>query len=515
MTHTTNPVAVAGVLGPQISQHWPAAAAGLVFLVFALLAQRWLTPDPLAGVPVVGKGNRSARRTQFLQGRAEQLYLEGYRQFKDSVFRVTKTLKKDTICVPPKYLLELKKAPDNVISFTKAVYDSMHVRYTRIPVDNPVVDHAVRGSLTPALPRLNASIADEVAESLRLELPQSTTDWSEVHINAKIQRIIAMVSGRVFIGPELCRDERYIEASINYTVDLMAAVHAIGRIPAFLRPIVAPWQAATRKLYRRTDDAEAVFRPIVTARREAAEKGDYQEPDDMLQWILNAQAKFGALSDRDLAISQLNVSFAAIHTTSMTTLNAVYWLAAKPELIPMLRDDVQQALVESGGEFTSGALQNMKRLDSFLKEVMRLTPLSVGSFQRKVLKPLTLPNGQTIPEGMTIEIPAAGINHDAELFPNPETFDALRFYRLRESKVHAASGTQAAEVVMQAQFVSVGNTYLAFGYGKHACPGRFFAANEIKMILANLLCNYDVRLPDGVTERYKNLPMGASVSAHL
>ncbi|GKT46576.1 cytochrome P450 monooxygenase ATR2 [Colletotrichum spaethianum] len=385
----------------------------------------------------------------------------------------------------------------------------MQAKYTKIENDMPILVHAVRASLTPALPRLNASISDEVVEAMRLELPQST-DWNEININAKLLRIIAMVSGRVFIGSELCRDERYLDASINYTVDLMTAVHVIAMVPSFLRPIVASWLPTTKKLYERIAAAEAVFRPIVTARKEAAKKGDYQEPDDMLQWILNAQTKFGELSDRHLAMAQLGISFAAIHTTTMTTTNAMYWLAAKPDLIPMLRDDVQQALLGSGGEFTSAALQNMKKLDSFLKEVMRVSPLSASSFQRKVLKSLTLPNGQTIPEGMFIDIPSGGVNNDPDIFPAPEVFDALRFYKLREAKEHAASGTKAVEVVMQAQFVSVGTTHLTFGYGKHACPGRFFAVNEIKMIMANIVCDYDVKLPDGVTERYENRIFGAS-----
>lgn len=47
-----------------------------------------------------------------------------------------------------------------------------------------------------------------------------------------------------------------------------------------------------------------------------------------------------------------------------------------------------------------------------------------------------------------------------------------------------------------------------FGYGRHACPGRFFAANEIKLILARILVDYDIRMPDGLTERYANLKMG-------
>ncbi|KAK8030950.1 ent-kaurene oxidase [Apiospora arundinis] len=53
---------------------------------------------------------------------------------------------------------------------------------------------------------------------------------------------------------------------------------------------------------------------------------------------------------------------------------------------------------------------------------------------------------------------------------------------------------------------------MAFGYGKHACPGRFFAANEIKLILAHILLQYDLRMPDGATERYQRVIRGPAES---
>lgn len=53
---------------------------------------------------------------------------------------------------------------------------------------------------------------------------------------------------------------------------------------------------------------------------------------------------------------------------------------------------------------------------------------------------------------------------------------------------------------------------MAFGYGRHACPGRFFAANEIKLICAQILLNYDLKLPEGVSGRYANLHSGLTVS---
>ncbi|GKT57654.1 cytochrome P450 [Colletotrichum tofieldiae] len=122
MANATDPAAVAGAFDAQFSQHWPAATAGLVFVLFALLAQSWFTVDPLANVPVVGKGGRWARRKQFLHGKGNQLYIDGYRQVCGTRQH---QLQKDTICVPPKYLPELKKAPDDVISFTKAIDEVM------------------------------------------------------------------------------------------------------------------------------------------------------------------------------------------------------------------------------------------------------------------------------------------------------------------------------------------------------------------------------------------------------
>lgn len=60
----------------------------------------------------------------------------------------------------------------------------------------------------------------------------------------------------------------------------------------------------------------------------------------------------------------------------------------------------------------------------------------------------------------------------------------------------------------QYQFVSSTKENMAFGFGRHACPGRFFAATEIKMLLARLLLEYDIRMPDGVQHRYENIVRG-------
>jgi cytochrome P450 len=52
---------------------------------------------------------------------------------------------------------------------------------------------------------------------------------------------------------------------------------------------------------------------------------------------------------------------------------------------------------------------------------------------------------------------------------------------------------------------------MGFGYGRHACPGRFFAANEIKLILARMILDFDMKMPDGVTERFENIKIAGNV----
>ena len=49
-----------------------------------------------------------------------------------------------------------------------------------------------------------------------------------------------------------------------------------------------------------------------------------------------------------------------------------------PDLQLELRDEVREALLQSEGAFTSNALQGMKKMDSFLKETLRVHPATMG-----------------------------------------------------------------------------------------------------------------------------------------
>lgn len=227
--------------------------------------------------------------------------------------------------------------------------------------------------------RLNPLIAEEVDQCFRDLLPPGEfATFTPVAMHQTLVQMVAIVSGRIFIGPELCRTPEYVDMAVNYTMDVIHAREAVTRTPKWQRPFKAPHLAEVKALRAREKKAWAMVKPIIDARlrAQAEDPLDYQKPDDLLQWILESgDAK---LSVQDMAEMQLALTFAAIHTTTMTVTSALYTLAAKPEVVPVLREEARSAL-QKHKAFTSAAFLDMKKMDSFFSENARYYPLAFST----------------------------------------------------------------------------------------------------------------------------------------
>ncbi|PSR87239.1 ent-kaurene oxidase [Coniella lustricola] len=500
---------VASAAVERLSTQWPFVLSALLVFAAAWFMQSLFKQDPLSKIPFIGAevGDESKRLTAFLQD-AKAMYAQGYKKFKQGMFRLTTTRESPMVVLSPRFLNELKDLPDDVLSFSGAIDEIMHPAFTNVKSDRQIIPHIVKRDLTPGLNRLNPVVAEEVDLAFQEEIPQ-TTEWTSVPLNKHLLRIVSKVSGRIFVGPELCRTDEYVDISINYTLEVNNATQAISAMKPSERAAKGEDLPEVKALKAREKRAQEFIRPLVEARKKAIKNDpDFQKPDDILQWLLDdGQAKYGEQAVQELTEVQLGLTFAAIHTTTISTTNAFYTLATMPELISELREEVRSVLNEYG-TFTTNALQRMKKLDSFLKESMRVHPLGWSSFLRKVLKPFVLSNGQVIPAGCIIEVPSYNHMHDPEVIENPEQFDALRWYRRREAQ--ELEGSHKGSAAATNQLVSVSSVALNFGYGRHACPGRFFAANEIKMIVGRAVLDYDFKLPDGETQRYKNFELAGA-----
>lgn len=110
-----------------------------------------------------------------------------------------------------------------------------------------------------------------------------------------------------------------------------------------------------------------------------------------------------------------------------------------------------------------------------------------AAMRRIAVVDVTLSDGTILPKGEMVAVSTHNL-HDPRLYPEPDKWDGYRFLRMRQT----CPGMENA-----AQLVTTTSQHLGFGHGYNACPGRFFAANEMKIVLAHMLLKYDWRLASG------------------
>ena len=119
---------------------------------------------------------------------------------------------------------------------------------------------------------------------------------------------------------------------------------------------------------------------------------------------------------------------------------------------------------------------------------------------RILQEPVQFSIGPQLPKGTIVCVDQDHIHSSAALYPDPDTFDALRFYHLRRQP-----GQETRH-----QYTSNGPELLTWGDGPQVCPGRVFAGNTIKILLAHLLLDYDIQLLAGASKPERlSLPNGS------
>ncbi|KAL8727210.1 MAG: hypothetical protein Q9166_006174 [cf. Caloplaca sp. 2 TL-2023] len=299
-----------------------------------------------------------------------------------------------------------------------------------------------------------------------------------------LAQAIAQVTTRVLCGQELARNEEWVKMSVETTITAIQTGAAIReKYPPYLR-WVAPYLMTGSKLNlaNRKRAAEVIL-PIYQKR--LAGKGDGTGYGDGIQWLI-AAAGARKKSALELADEQLFLSIASIHSTSASLLSILHDLADHPKDRDEIVDEMHKVQKEHGTTWTKTSLAKLEKLDSFMKESQRVHPIGLVTITRSAVRPYTFRDGFHLPANTLISFPMAELNHDPDIWSHSESFDGSRFLRMRQN------GDPNAW-----QFAFVGENSINFGAGTHACPGRYYVSQEIKIMLAHLVLNYEFQWPEG------------------
>ncbi|KAF9873265.1 cytochrome P450 [Colletotrichum karsti] len=420
------------------------------------------------------------RMTEFIQ-QSKELMLKAKAAFGNNPYRMHSEWG-SSVVLPPDFIHDLRSDPR--LDFMTPARDDSHGYIPGFePFNgNPEIHKVVTKYLTKALTKLTKPISEEATIVLKQVLTDSK-EWHEMIPKDDIIRIVSRLSTRVFMGEELCRDDEWVQASSQYTAAAFSVGWELGYYPRWARPYVHWFLPSCWEVRSLLSHARKVLKPHLerrSAKKAAAlARGDKSVVfDDAIDWFEEAYK-----NKYDPASEQITLSLVAIHTTSDLLQQTMLDLAQHPELLQPLREELARVLSAEGLKKT--ALYNLKLMDSVIKESQRMKPVLLSTWRRLATDDIELSNGFVVKKGQRVIVTNTHM-WDGEWYENPETYDGYRFLNMRNT-----------EEEKHAHLVSTSAKHPAFGHGQHACPGRFFASNEIKIALAHLLLKYDWKLADG------------------
>jgi len=429
--------------------------------------------------------------------------------------------------LPPSEMPWIISQPDSVLSAQEMHREQLQSDWVFLNqniVQTPLHEHVIRANMVRSLNDFTDPVMDELRQCCE-DYWGSSTEWKEVNIWESMLKFFSRTSNRMFVGLPLCRDETFLDACRGYASNIIVSGIFLKMMPQWFKPVLG--YAAIAPTWWHFRKASRYLYPLVEKRLKIVEENPEKDPKDLLPndfvtWSIIMAQKSPDPKERTpelIAKRTMTTNFAAIHTTTMTSTNLLIdILSSNPDdgVVEALREEVDGIDERNSGDWSKASLAAMTRTDSALRESMRLSGFVVWGVARKVIAPkgVDLPDGTHLPYWADVGVPAYAMHQDSETYEDPFSYDAFRFSRQREAldgsnaSVHVGEeglvkGEQGhveqekdLRKVLQGKnlsSVTTGADFMQFGHGKLSCPGRFFAVQEIKLLMAYMLQNYEIQ----------------------
>lgn len=408
---------------------------------------------------------------------------EGYQKHKGGMFRVPLIDRWVVVLTGPRLIEELRKVPEDELSFDHAMRDLLQVKYT-FGIDAqeyPYHIQVTRNHLSRNLQALFPVVYEEINHAFSAITPLDQDGWTKVRIYPEIMKAMCRVSNRLFVGLPLCRSPEFEALQQQFALQVVLRATLVNCFPKFVHPIIGRILTNTPSSIRR---CMTLLEPIVRERLQTLDQFRDEwsaRPNDMISWLIDVSDNEHR-NLRSICLRILVLNFAALHTSAQSFTHALLNLATYPQYCTPLREEASIVINEDG--WTKTAMTKLVKMDSFLKESQRFNSTTLFPMMRKAMRRFVFSDGTVIPSGTHVVVASLPMHLDEEYFENASEFRPFRFSQRRED-----DGEDS-----QILLASTSASYIPFGYGHHACPGRFFASSVMKAMMAYLVLNYDIKL---------------------
>ncbi|EXJ72289.1 uncharacterized protein A1O5_04793 [Cladophialophora psammophila CBS 110553] len=425
--------------------------------------------------------------------------MKGYNEYsKKGKHFLLRTPRQVYFIAAPRCLEEIRKISDNQLSQPAAAITIFQIKHNfHEALENDSYHfNVVRGKMRQALGFHLDSLTEESRHAFDVEIGGREGEWNELNVWNVTCKIVTRMVNRMLVGEPLCRNEEYLQFSCDIAPSVFDTALRIRNYPDFMKTIMMYFMTERK---RQQALANKHLLPIIKQRmamlRDPAAKQKTDRPNDTIQWLLDMTPP--EKMDPEILLHRLvHINVNAIHAPAYTITECIFDLCRHPEIHEELRTEISEVLGlhREGGGWSKENIDRLLKLDSFIRESSRLTPMSAIKMERYAVRDTVLSDGTMIPKGTSIGVISHGRHMDDDICPNATTWDPFRYARLRE-------GRNPADI--ENTFAEASPDNMLFGLGRHACPGRHFASAVCKIFLVTTLARYDIKFLEG-----KPLPEG-------
>jgi cytochrome P450 len=342
----------------------------------------------------------------------------------------------------------------------------------------------VLGGLDPA--HIKAFFPTLVDVTARLARRWQRAAGQAIDLQADLMRYTVDVTTALAFGQDLntleSDDAQRIQTHLNHV------------LPALFRRLLAPFEywkyfstRADKEVAGHLLALREAVRGFMAATRGtlAAQPELRAHPVNLIQaMVAAADGQGGAISEADVSGNILTMLLAGEDTTANTLAWTIWLLRQNPAALHAAAAEVADVLQGASVPQDVEQLSQLDWLEACAQEAMRLKPVApliiIQAQRDTVIADVRVPGDSLVmclmrPGGM-----------DDRKFAEPQSFRPERWLQAEGAAAHSLGSAK--------------RSVMPFGAGPRMCPGRYLALAEIKMVLAMLLANFEIRevaTPDG------------------
>ncbi|TXG56174.1 hypothetical protein EZV62_017487 [Acer yangbiense] len=340
------------------------------------------------------------------------------------------------------------------------------------------------------------TIREEEIASLLNSISQSSSSVTPVDLSEKIYALAGSIILRIAFGqrfPGSVLDHDKFSELIHDAEALLGSLTADEMFP-YVGWIIDKLTGYHTKLERVFHELDMFYEQAIGDHLKAERETNDEEDiiDVMLKIVRNKKTSEARFTEVHIKAILMDIFLAGVDTSAKTVVWAMAELARNPRAMNKAQDEVRN-FFRKKGKVSEDDIDQLHYLKLIIKETLRLHPAVPLLLPRETISHFKV-NGYDIYPKTIMQVNVWAIGRDPNYWKDPEEFYPERF------------------MDNPTDFKGQNFEFLPFGSGRRSCPGINMGLKTVEVALANLLYEFNWKLPNGMKEEDINMEEAIGMS---